>query len=169
MEEAGESVCQGGGGFARHHGVADAQPLDVAGEHLCPLLIDFIAHQQPLTLHPPCNLGGFSAGGGAQIQDDFPWLRIQQGGGSHGAGFLQIVDTGFVIGVQAGAAVRVIVIAHGLPGHRLSHKGQYRDGTLQGVKPQGNGTGALKGAQVLVIFVSQLLLHPGKKFFRKHR
>ena len=110
--------------FVQNKSVGDTHALDVSGQYFCPGRVDLVADQQTLTLHSGSDLGGFAAGGGAQIQYSFAGLRVQQTDRSHGTGFLEIIDTGLVIRVQTRSGLRVIIIAVGSPGNRFQAEGQ---------------------------------------------
>jgi hypothetical protein len=111
-----------------------------------------------------------TVGGGAQIQDDLAGPGLQTGYGRHGAGLLEIVYARLVPDMQTGPGIGGVVIAMLRPGHRLLQEGE--GGVLigfEGVEAQGNRPWAVQRAQIIVIFIAQLLFQAGKKGFGEHK
>ena len=168
VEFAGEPLGQDGGVFVGHQAVGHGHALHVPGEDLGALGAPLVAQEEALAHHAACDLGSLAAGCGAEVADALAGLGVQQGHGGHGAGLLQIVYAGLVEGVQAGTAVGIIVIAQGLPGHRIAHEGKLRGVTLQGIEPQSHRPGAFQTGQVVLELIPQLGLHSRQKCFRQH-
>ena len=104
--------------LVQDQGVGDPQPLHVGGQDGGPLGVELIADQQALSAHAARDLGALAAGGGADVQDPLAGLRVQQGHRGHGAGLLEIVGPGGMVGMQAGTGLRLVIEADGLPGDR---------------------------------------------------
>ena len=130
--------------------------------------MDLIAHQQAPPCHFPGDLGGLAPGGGTQVQNLLPGLGVKEYSGGHGAGLLEVVDTGVVVWMQAGSGVRIIVVPRFLPGHRGGHKRQLRRFPLLRVKPQGHRPGSFQAGKEFREFPPQLSFHPLQKQFRQH-
>ena len=130
--------------------------------------MNLVADKKTLSPHLPGNLGGLAPWGGAQVQNPFPGLWIQEHRRGHGAGLLEVVDARVVEGVQAGSGLRVIIVPKGLPGHRGFHKGQRRNIPLLGVQPQSHRPGPFQAGKIIREFGPQLGLHPLQKQFRQH-
>ena len=109
-----------------NQGVSNSHPLNIPAQNLCTLGIDLITQKEAFSHHAPGNLRGFSAGSGAKVADLLAGLRIQQRNRGHGAGLLQVVDTGFVVRMQTGASLGIVIIAHRLPRNRFFHKRKLR-------------------------------------------
>ena len=168
VEETGKPLRQGGRMLVGHQGVGNGHALDVPGENFRPLGIDLVAEQKALPPHPSGDLGGLSAGCGAQVADPLPRLRVEQRHRRHGAGLLKVIGPRLMKNMQAGSGSRVVIVPHRLPRHRLSHEGQRRNFPLQGIEPQRHRPGAVQAVKIAFIFVSQLALHALQKGFRQH-
>jgi hypothetical protein len=71
--------------------------------------------------------------------------------------------------MQTGSGVRSVIMAVGRPGHRLFHKGKCGENVgFQGIESQRHGTGAVKTAQIIIIFIAQLVFQAGEKSFGEH-
>ena len=168
IKAAGQSSGQLFRMLIGHQGVSHAHPLDISAQDFCPLGVDLIAQQEAFSGHSSGNLGGLAAGSRAKIADPFAGLGIQQCHRSHSTGLLQIIYAGLVIRVQAGPGLGIIIIAHGLPGNRLLHKGHGWGLTLQGIKTQRHRSGPLQARQKSRVFLPQLLFHTLQKSLRQH-
>ena len=88
VEKAGETLGQGFRVLVGHQSIAHRHPLDVPGQNLCPLGVDFIAQKKSFARHPSGNLGALASGGGTEVADPFAGLGIQQSHRRHGTGLL---------------------------------------------------------------------------------
>ena len=168
IEEALEPCLQPLRMLVQDQGVRDAEALDVGRENFRALGVYLVADKKAASLHFPCQLRGFSARRGAQIEHPFTWLRVKQSCGRHRAGLLQIVKPRFVIRGFSGPRFRVIVIPTGLPRDRRKRKrGQIRKGSpFQGIQPQADRTGPGEARGECVVIFSQQPPHPQCKLFR---
>ena len=140
-------------------GIGNAHPFYVPAEDFCPLGVNLITEQKTFAQHPSGNLGSLAAGGGTQVAHPFSGLGVKQSHRRHCTCLLQIVYAGFVINVQTGAGIRVIIEPILFPGNRISHKGQPGLFSLQRIEPQGHRPGTFQTGQECVIFITQLGFH----------
>ena len=99
------------------------------------VLENLIGDQKPLSLHATRNLGGLASGGCAEIQNILAGSGIQQGHYGHGAGFLDVVGTGFVQDMPARMFCGRGVESLTDPGNRFQRKRKV-SGILEKVAPE---------------------------------
>ena len=82
--------------------VARAPAFQIFGEVPHALGVDFVGEEEALVLHFRGNVGGLAAGGCGEVEDAFARLGVEDFGDGLGGGFLQVVESGGVVGVEAG-------------------------------------------------------------------
>ena len=149
--------------LADHIDVGEACQLQVFQKRPGSGAADIVGRQKALSLKLRPQLRGLSSGRRAQIQHPVPGFHRKAAGRGHGAGFLQIVQAGIIIGVPGGLRAAVIRKSIGNPRNPLHPKRQFflqlirRDFPPVGSKA---AAGLFPAAfQISLVLSSQKLLH----------
>jgi hypothetical protein len=143
VEIAGEPRGESVGRFVQHEGVFHPEPFQVDHQGLDARRMDFIRHQETPVAHALGQVRRLAAGGGAQVEHALPRLRVEEGRRGHGAGLLQVIEPGGVVGMLARLGGLVAVEAFRTPWHRVRRQAeaarQLHGGDLQRVDPEAVG------------------------------
>ena len=171
VEKLREALRQPGRGLVGHKQVGDPEELQISQQSFGSGVADVVGHQHPLSLKLGPQLCGLSPGSRAEIQHPLSRLHGKESRRSHGAGLLEIIESGGIEGM-AGRRIRpVIEIAVIHPGNRSHRKGrqplQLPGRQLQPVGPQAVAPLLAEALQVGLILLSQHLPHSLFKFHRQ--
>ena len=173
VEKTGQPAAQrfdGGGG---DHGIAYAAAFQVLLQNSGAAADVFVGPEQAAAIQRGGDLGGFSAGCGAEIQYPFSRPGGQHGHGGHGGRLLHIIGPCVMKRISAGTMLRRQKKAGGGEGQRFQRQGkqlpQPMNAAFQGIDPQSSperssGIGGQKG---ILGLLSQQPEHPFSKALRK--